>query len=76
MYDDHEEAVRIAFYHDWNKEEGSSYYVAPLCDECAAEREGDVGEVGNPDDGVGWRCEECNRPNLAELGLKEEGGIY
>ncbi len=76
MYDDHEDAVRIAFCYDWNREESGDYSIVPLCEGCAAARGGDVGEAGDPDHGVGWRCEDCDCPNLAELGLEEEGEDY
>ncbi len=71
MYDHHEDAVQISFYHDWNKQDGSGYYLVPLCDGCAAAREGNVGEAGDPDHGVGWRCEDCDRPNQAQLELED-----
>jgi hypothetical protein len=66
VYD--EDAVEIKFYYDWNREEGNDYYIVPLCEGCADERGGDVGEAGDPDPGTAWRCEDCDNPNQAKSG--------
>jgi hypothetical protein len=71
MYDNHEDAVQIAFYYDWNREVGNEYRIVALCSECAGGR--DVIKAGDPSPGEPWRCEDCDARNHAELELEEDG---
>jgi hypothetical protein len=72
MYDHHEDAVKIAYYFVWNTEVGD-YDVDWLCDDCAAERDGDLVISGYLSPGDAKRCEDCDRPNDALLGAKYLG---
>jgi hypothetical protein len=66
MYNHHEDAVRIAYYFVRDTE-ADEYDIDWLCDDCAAERDGDLVISGYllPEDAK--RCEDCDRPNEAAL---------
>lgn len=66
MYDHHEDAVRIAYYFIWDTE-ADEYSVTWLCEDCAAERGGDLVIAGDLSAEDAKRCEDCDRPNDALL---------
>ena len=61
MYDDHEDAVKIAYYFVWDTE-ADEYGIDWLCDDCAAERDGDLVIAGYLLPGDAKRCEDCVAP--------------
>src|SRR5215212_9065281 len=71
MYDHHEDAVRIAYYFVRDTE-ADEYSVTWLCEDCAAERDGDVVIAGDVSSEDAKRCEDCDR--LGETPVKI--GVY
>jgi hypothetical protein len=69
MYNHHEDAVRIAYYFVWDTE-ADEYDFVWLCEECAAERDGDPRIAGDLSPGERKRCMDCDCPNEALLGAK------
>ena len=70
MYDHHEVGVRIACYFIWDAEADDYYSVVWLCEDCAADWDGDLRMAGDVSSGEPKRCKDCDRPNDALLGAK------